>query len=60
VPADQVGLPFHLALLRALAASKSPHAVRYVAELPKRRKPLLPWQRERFRQAVSALVAEES
>jgi hypothetical protein len=60
VPPDQVGMPLHLALLRALAASKAPQAVRYVAELPKRRKPLLPWQRERFRQAVAAMVAEES
>jgi hypothetical protein len=60
VPNDQVGMPFHLALLRALAASRMPLAVRYVAELPKRRRPLLPWQRERFRQQVAALVAEET
>ncbi len=58
VPADQIGMPLHLALLRALAASGKPQAVRYVAELPRRRRPLLPWQRERFRQAVAAMVAE--
>jgi hypothetical protein len=60
VPNDQVGMPFHLALLRALAGSKLPQAVRYVAELPKRRRPLLPWQRERYRQAIAAMVAEAS
>ncbi len=60
VPNDQVGMPFHLALLRALAASKVPQAVRYVAELPQRRRPFLPWQRERYRKAIAAMVAEAS
>jgi hypothetical protein len=60
VPADQVGLPFHLALLRVLAGCRAPDAVRYVAELPGRRRPLLPWQRERFRRQVAAMVAAGS
>lgn len=57
VPADLVGGKLHMALLRALAASKHPQALHYVAELPARRVPVLPWQRGRYRREIDALVA---
>lgn len=57
VPADQVGQPFHMNLLRAMATTRHPQALHYVAELPARRRPVLPWQRAGFRREVEAMVA---
>jgi hypothetical protein len=60
VPADQVGMPFHMGLLRALAATRHPQALHYVAEVPARRLPVLPWQRKTFRREVEAMVGKAS
>ena len=57
VPADQVGHPFHMNLLRAMATTRHPQALHYVAELPARRRPVLPWQRAGFRKEVEEMVA---
>ena len=53
---DLIGGDFHLSLLRALAATRHPQALHYVAELPARKLPVLPWQRQRYRQEVAAMV----
>src|SRR5262249_24743028 len=60
IPADQVGMPFHLGLLRALAATRYPQALHYVAEVPARRQPVLPWQRKAFRREVEAMLGQGS
>jgi hypothetical protein len=60
IPADQVGMPLHMGLLRALAATRHPQALHYVAEVPARRKPVLPWQRKAFRKEVEAMVENAS
>lgn len=57
VPADQIGQAFHMNLLRAMATTRHPQALHYVAELPARRRPVLPWQRAGFRKEVEAMVA---
>jgi hypothetical protein len=57
VPADQIGQPFHMNLLRAMATTRHPQALHYVAELPARRRPVLPWQRAGFRREVEEMVA---
>ena len=59
-PALQVGGPFHLDVLRLLAHSSDPAGRRYVETVARRRKPLMPWLRERFRRDVEALLRERS
>jgi hypothetical protein len=57
-PALEVGGPFHLDVLRLLVQSPDPAGRRYVETAGARRKPLMPWLRERFRRDVAELLRE--
>lgn len=57
-PALEVGGPFHLDVLRLLARAPDPAGRRYVQTVAQRRRPLMPWLRDRFRRDVEALLRE--
>ena len=59
-PGLEVGGPFHLDVLRLLVRSPDPAGRRYVQTVAQRRKPLMPWLRDRFRRDVEALLSEKS
>jgi hypothetical protein len=54
----EVGGPFHLDVLRLLAQASDPAGRRYVETVTSRRKPLMPWLRERYRRDVAELLRE--
>jgi hypothetical protein len=58
-PPLEVGNDNHLALLRMLVRARNPRGREYVANLPARRRPLLPWLRDAFRRDVDRLLREE-
>jgi hypothetical protein len=59
VPPLEVGAPFHLDLLRLLARAGDPRGRAYVEGLAARRRPLLPWLRDRFRRDLDELLREK-
>jgi HEAT repeat protein len=59
VPPDLVGGELHMGLLVALAATRQPQALHFVAEVPARRQPVLPWQRQRYKRDIEAMVRRE-